>query len=123
MWWATVMMFRRSRTAELIFGSMQMIRKNWTHYRQIYHNHKNTYRNDHALSIALGMVNGHVMDHAAIPWNLASLLPAHRLTQLSPDQYRVEFTHHDQQHWINLRSQDFHAMGKSHLGDIVANNS
>ena len=31
MWWATVMMFRKSRHAELIFDSMQMIKDNWTH--------------------------------------------------------------------------------------------
>lgn len=121
MWWATVMMFRRSKQAELIFDSMQMIRDNWTHYRNLYKNTNATYRNDHALSIALGIVNGHTLDHAGIPWALASLTPEHKLTQLDQDRYRVDFVNTENKpRWIELR-QDFHAMGKQQLGAIVAN--
>jgi hypothetical protein len=120
MWWATVMMFRRSRHAELIFDSMQMIRDNWTHYRNLYKNTNATYRNDHALSIALGIVNGHTVNHPGIPWALASLIPGYRLTQLDQDSYRVDFVNtENKSRWIELR-QDFHAMGKQQLGEIVA---
>jgi hypothetical protein len=123
MWWATVMVFNKSKLAELIFDAMTMIRDNWTHYRNIYKNSVATYRNDHALSIALGIVNGHTLDHASIPWRLASLTPEHGLTQLDQDRYRVDFVNTEcQARWIELR-QDFHAMGKRQLGDIVANNS
>jgi hypothetical protein len=123
MWWATVIMFRRSKQAELIFNSMQMIRDNWTHYRNLYKNTNATYRNDHALSIALGMVNGHTLNHPGIPWNLASLTPEHCLAQLDQDCYRVDFVNtENRSRWIELR-QDFHAMGKQQLGAIVASNS
>lgn len=122
MWWATVMMFRRGEHAQLIFEAMQVIHSNWTHYRNIYKNSKSTYRNDHALSIALGMVNGHTLNYPSIPWGLASLTPNHQLTQLGVDHYRVEFLTPEQKpKWIELRGQDFHAMGKQQLGDIVAN--
>jgi hypothetical protein len=121
MWWATVMMFRRSQQAELIFDSMQMIKDNWTHYRNLYKNTTATYRNDHALSIALGIVNGHTLEHNSIPWSLASLTPEHKLKQLSQDCYRVDFVNTENKpRWIELR-QDFHAMGKQQLGEIVAN--
>jgi hypothetical protein len=123
MWWATVMVFNKCHQAELIFNAMAMIRNNWTHYRNIYKNSVATYRNDHALTIALGIVNGHTLDHADIPWRLASLTPEHRLTQLDQDRYRVDFVNTEcQARWIELR-QDFHAMGKRQLGDIVASNS
>ena len=123
MWWATVMVFNRSQTAELIFNTMAMIRDNWNHYRNIYKNTVPTYRNDHALSIALLMVNGHTLDHADIPWQLASLTPEHQLSQLSQDRYRVDFVNTEgKRRWIELR-QDFHAMGKQQLGEIVASNS
>lgn len=123
MWWATVMMFRKSKQAELIFDSMQMIRDNWTHYRNLYKNTTTTYRNDHALSIALGIVNGHTLNHVGIPWALASLTPEHRLTQLNQDRYRVDFVDtENRSRWIELR-QDFHAMGKQQLGEIVVNYS
>jgi hypothetical protein len=123
MWWATVMVFNKSKSAELIFDAMAMIRDNWTHYRNIYKNSVATYRNDHALSIALGIVNGHILNHDSIPWHLASLTPEHGLTQLDQDRYRVDFVNPEgQSRWIELR-QDFHAMGKRQLGDIVASNS
>jgi hypothetical protein len=121
MWWATVMMFRKSKHAELIFDSMQMIRDNWNHYRALYKNSKPTYRNDHALAIALGVVNGHTLNHSGIPWGLASLTPEHKLTQMDKDSYRVDFINTENKaRWITL-SQDFHAMGKQQLGAIVAN--
>ena len=124
MWWATVMMFRRSQETELIFNMMQMIRDNWTHYRNLYGNTVETYRNDHALSIALNTVNGHQQNIPGIPWKLASLVPDHALSQLAQDEYRVEFTSSEnRRRWISLKNFDFHAMGKKHLGEIVASNS
>jgi hypothetical protein len=123
MWWATVMVFNKSKQAELIFNTMAMIRDNWNHFRNIYKVSKLTYRNDHALSIALLVVNGHTLDHAGIPWRLASLTPDHGLTQLDQDRYRVDFVNTEgKARCIELR-QDFHAMGKQQLGDIVASDS
>jgi len=120
--WATVMLFRRSRTADLIFQSMQMIRQHWQHYLDLYGIAKRTYRNDMALSIAMNIVDGHTLTQPTIPWPLISLDAVHPLTQLSPDSYRVDFVTPDNKHkWIVLEYQDFHAMGKQHLGDIVAN--
>lgn len=121
MYWATVMMFRRSRHAEMIFASMKMIRDNWTHYRNIYQVRKTTYRNDHALSIAMLICDGHCIDHASIPWSLATLTPEHRLTEIETDRYRVDFVNpQNQLRWIEL-NQDFHAMGKKQLEAIIAN--
>jgi len=120
--WATVMMFRRSHHAELIFDAMNMIRCNWQHYCRLYASTKTTYRNDHALSIALGIVNGHTTRHDSIPWPLASLTPEHELQQIDVDSYRVNFVNSEQKpRWITMHNQDFHAMGKQQLGAIVAN--
>ena len=124
MWWATVMMFYKSKQAELIFYSMNMVRNNWQHYRRIYHNNQTTYRNDHALSIALNLVHGHCRPRASIPWSLASLTTEHKLTQIDQDCYNVEFvTPEGKPRWTRIRNQDFHAMGKQQLGEIVANYS
>jgi hypothetical protein len=89
----------------------------------LYANPRSTYRNDHALSIALNIENGHTLKTSDIPWNLASLTPEHQLTQIDADCYRVDFGTTDKKpRWIELTT-DFHAMGKQQLGDIVANNS
>jgi hypothetical protein len=119
MWWATVMMFRRSKEAELIFDSMSMIKNNWQHYKDLYNTVHPTYRNDFALSIALNIVNGHTIAHKSIPWGLASLTPEHKLSQIGEDKFRVDFLTPDRKPRYITLCQDFHAMGKKHLGDII----
>jgi hypothetical protein len=102
---------------------MSMIKNNWQHYRSLYGIARPTYRNDFALSIAMNIVDGHTLSTPNIPWQLASLTPEHRLTQVDADTYRVEYVTPDKKsRWITV-NHDFHAMGKSHLGAIVANNS
>jgi hypothetical protein len=123
MWWATVMMFRRSDHARLIFDAMRMVRDNWSHYRQLYKIPQATYRNDHALSIALLICDGHSIDHAAIPWSLATVLPEVKLDRTTPDRYRAEFVNTENQlRWIDI-TQDFHAMGKTQLEAMVASST
>ena len=124
MTWATVICFRKGKTAKLIFDAMQMIRDNWDHYRQLYYISENTFRNDYALSIAMNIVDGHTLSMPPIPWSLVSLTSQARLTQLDPDTYRIDYENSDTEgkpKWIVLKQQDFHAMGKKTLGDIVAN--
>jgi hypothetical protein len=123
MWWATVMLFRKGPVAKYIFDCMEMIRNNWDHYMHLYGIGKSTYRNDFALSIALNIVNGHGLGHDSIPWSLATVTHNRHLCRLTDDLYRVDFHTADQRpKWITV-SGDFHAMGKKHLGDIVAQSS
>lgn len=121
--WATVVCFRKSRTAELIFDAMTMIRDHWNHYLQIYQIDEQTYRNDFALSIAMNIVNGHHLSMSYIPWSLATVTPETKLLQVDQDTYRIEYRNlEDKPRWINIQ-QDFHAMCKRDLGDIIAASS
>jgi hypothetical protein len=120
MTWATVMMFRKSTHARLIFDCMQMIQANWRHYKDLYRIASSTYRNDHALSIALNIVNGQTLEYTSIPWDLASVTPEHTVTRTSKDCYRIDYVDRDKRpRWTTIRNQDFHAMGKQHLEKII----
>jgi hypothetical protein len=121
MWWATVMMFRKSPTAEHIFDCMKMIKENWMHYKNLYHMHGGNFRNDYALSIALGIVSGHTLNVNNIPWSLASIIAGNNLKQLGPDHFQIEYHDQDKLKTIDWKNMDFHAMCKKQLGDIVAN--
>ena len=119
MYWATVMMFRKSNTAQYIFEAMQMIRQHWTHYRDLYHISEHTYRNDFALSIALAIVSGQTLKVDAIPWSMASVLPEHHLT-CQEDFWTIEYKNEQgKSRTVSVVGQDFHAMGKQDLGAIV----
>jgi hypothetical protein len=120
MWWATVMLFRRSVAAEYIFDSMEMIKQNWQHYRDLYGINNKTYRNDFALSIALGIISGHTLRVDSIPWNLASVLPEHTVIKLEKDYYQIDWTTaagHRQ--YLGFAGTDMHVMGKHSLEKIV----
>jgi hypothetical protein len=96
-----------------------MIRENWAHYRDLYHIAQPTYRNDYALSIALGIVSGHTLKVDAIPWGMPSVVPESKLTFDNPF-WNIEYE--DAQGKLKTVSyvgQDFHAMGKRDLGAIV----
>lgn len=121
MWWATVMMFRRGNISQFIFDSMQMVRNNWQHYRDLYGIHQSNYRNDYALSIALGLVAGAEQSVHAISSSMVNVIPELRLTWVEQDHYEVEYINADGQlKNMSWRGMDFHAMGKQHLEVIVA---
>jgi hypothetical protein len=120
MWWATVMLFRRSNTAQYIFDSMTMIKQNWQHYRDLYSIGNGTYRNDFALSIALGIVSGHTLCVDSIPWHLASTLPEHTVSLLDRDYYQIDWqTSNGHRQYLGLAGTDMHVMGKLSLEKIV----
>lgn len=120
MWWATVMMFRRSNTAQYIFDCMNMVKENWQHYRELYGISKTTYRNDFALSIALGIVSGHTGVVDEIPGPLLSISPDITLLKSDPGYslYYVDQT--GQRKFTTFQGMDFHAMGKLHLENLIA---
>jgi len=121
MYWATVMMFRRSNHAAYVFDCMQMIRYNWTHYRELYGIDRATYRNDFALSIALGIVAGHTSTTSTIPWSLISVLPDQEIEQIAQDHYQVKYQ--DSQgrpRHYGLNGIDLHVMGKQSLEALIA---
>lgn len=123
MWWATVMLFRRSREAELVFDAMQMIKNNWKHYRALYQIDQTNYRNDFALSIALMLINGHTTNVNSIPGSMISVMPDHTLVCNDIDKYSIKyFDTLKKEKIVNLNGVDFHAMGKRDLGDIIETN-
>jgi hypothetical protein len=102
---------------------MQMIRDNWEHYRALYGIDNKTYRNDFALSIALGIVSGHTGRVDEIPWPLLTVMPDTVLTKIAhrTDEYCIAYRDSDNQpKYTQWHTTDFHAMGKSHLENIIA---
>jgi hypothetical protein len=100
---------------------MQMIRHNWLHYRELYGIDRATYRNDFALSIALGIVAGHTPTMDTIPWPLISVLPDQEIEQIAQDHYQVKYQ--DSQgrpRHYSLNGVDIHVMGKQSLEALIA---
>ena len=86
MYWATVIFFRKSLKAELIFGLVEHIKEHWDYYKYVYNFPGALFRNDFAFSIAIHMVNGFMEDEQMIK----SLPNAEILTAIDKDQF-IEF--------------------------------
>lgn len=123
MWWATVMLFRKSNTAAYIFDCMNMIRQNWKHYIDLYGIQSPMYRNDFALSIALGIVSGHTLNVDTFGIPMPTVLPTQRLKQTDadtwPDMWYFEWEDCGRNRSSMIAGLDFHAMCKRDLGEIV----
>lgn len=121
MWWATMMMFRRGSVSQYIFDSMQMIRANWFHYRDLYGIHQSNYRNDYALSMALGLVAGAEQSVHNVYCPMVNVMPVHGLTCVEQDHYQVEYCNTEGKLMtMSWQGMDFHAMCKKDLEVIVA---
>lgn len=119
--WATVLRFRKSTTAKMIFDMVRMIRDQWHHYRNIYRISEKRFRNDYAFAIASNTVYGHQGRWPSVPWKLATVEDVHTLSAIADDRFRVDFVdRHGIRRYVEMSNIDFHAMGKHNLGEVIA---
>ncbi len=57
-YWATCVFFTKTQKNKQFFELLQHIQENYQHYRQVYQIQTPVYRNDHAFSIAIHIMNG-----------------------------------------------------------------
>lgn len=57
-YWATAFYFRKSETTKIFFDLLKHINENYEHYLKVYQIPARLYRNDHAFSIAIHILNG-----------------------------------------------------------------
>jgi len=58
-YWATCVFFRKTIENKIFFDLLQHIQENWRHYNSIFQINRSVYRNDHAFSIAIHIMNGY----------------------------------------------------------------
>lgn len=58
-YWATCVYFVKTPANEIFFNLLQHIHENWSFYNRTYQLNRRVFRNDHAFSIAIHIMNGH----------------------------------------------------------------
>lgn len=122
-YWATVLYFRRDRLSQDFFEMMDMIRKNYKHYSDLYRFNPSPFRNDFAASISLTAVYGHDPDSIPeIPWRMANVFSDVEITPVSDDTFDFYYTMGlDKKHRrTRISGQDFHFMNKIALQKLYA---
>jgi hypothetical protein len=96
-YWATAFWFRKTHETKIFFDLIDHIRENWDYYRLVYQFSSHMYRNDHAFSIALHIING----YTGVEW--AGKMPGRMLYTLDRD---VLVSMNDREFRVLLEKQD-----------------
>ena len=119
--WATVIMFKKTSRVKQLFETMQMIQHNYEHYANIHSFMTYPYRNDYALTMALRIINGHIIPKEdIIPWNLMHVGKNTSVHRNTDDEFNTEYTvEFDQwnkgkirKEYMLIKDFDFHILNK-----------
>jgi len=110
--WATVVLFRKTPKSRLFFNLVKRIQQNYGYYKVLYNMRDQSYRNDHAFSIANIILNGYSIDkHTSIPWPMLTVKDD--IKSLSIKNNLLVIRTHEQA--IVTIQQDLHIMDKEYL--------
>ena len=124
MWWATVMVFRKTPFTMDVFDAWRMVEQNYKHYSQLFQFQQKPFRNDYALSLALLLCNGNTHPaQCAIPWPLVNV-PDSCSIDLCNNVWTVGYDIYEnielKPKQIKVQKQDLHIMGKRNLEKLCA---
>jgi hypothetical protein len=126
--WATVIAFRKTNRAKQIFECLEMVQKNYEHYGNIHSFIGGVYRNDYALTLALRIANGHLMQaEDIIPWNLTHIGKNTSIYANSTDEFNTEYTvmfdnwqrAKIRKEYMTIKDMDFHVMQKDNFLELI----
>jgi hypothetical protein len=110
--WATVILFRKSPRAQMLFSLVGRIQRNYNYYRALYNIQARNYRNDYAFAIANNILNGYNLNiDQSIPWSMFTVDKKIKQIQLTNTQVRIY--HEDTA--VVTPYQNIHVMDKEYL--------
>ena len=126
--WATVIIFKKTHRVKQIFECLKMVQDNFDHYANLHHFLSFSYRNDYALTLALRIVNGHLIPNTdIIPWNLLHVGKNTSIYANNDDELNTEFTMcfdnwkngKLKKEYITVKDSDFHVMNKDNFMELI----
>jgi hypothetical protein len=120
--WATVLRFKKTRRAEQIFCTMEMVQNNYEHYANIYRFMPYMYRNDYALTIALKTANGHLSNpQDYFWWRLLHCSDKIKVYRDSDTKYTLRSVDQvtNKNWWMTIKDVDFHMLDKDNFLEIM----
>lgn len=125
-YWATAVFFRKTELNKRFFELLKHIQENWIHYKQVYQIEGNTYRNDHAFSIAIHIINGFQKGNFAksMPGKLIYTTDKDILEKLNEDEFTFLLEKKNRKGEYTLakaKNQSIHIMNKFSLDRALKN--
>jgi len=118
--WATVFYFNRDTYNQSIFDIVKTIKNHYSHFADIYKFPLRPFRNDFAFSIALSLVDGHIVGPKhTILWPLATTSTDVTVT-VDNDVINLLYKKNNKQMKSQVRGLDIHVMHKKSMENISA---
>lgn len=116
--WATVILFRKTARAGMLFDLVGRIQRNYHYYSRLYHMRDRNFRNDYAFTIADNILNGYQPREHGIPWSMLTF--ADVVTSITENNDLLTVKEHEKGYVIPR--QNIHVMDKGYLlSDDFAN--
>jgi hypothetical protein len=123
-YWATVFFFRKGQNTKIFFDLIDHIREEWTYYKLLYRFNSTVFRNDHAFSIAIHIMNGYSNGDWAkkLPGELYYTIDKDILLEMSntdfkflieKEKFRGEYS------VLKTKGINIHIMNKFSIGRLV----
>jgi hypothetical protein len=122
-YWATVVFFKKSNESKIFFELLKHIQDNWTHYRRVYQITTTVFRNDHAFSIAIHIMNNFSRGNFAklLPGSLFYTTDRDILVDIKDDEFvlLIEEKKSGQYLPAKIKGQNLHVMNKFSLNEFI----
>ena len=116
--WATVILFRKTSRAGMLFDLVGRIQRNYHYYSRLYHMRDRNFRNDYAFTIADNILNGYQPGEQGIPWPMLTF--ADVVTSITEKDNLLTVKEREKGYVIPC--QNIHVMDKEYLlSDNFAN--
>lgn len=110
--WATLVLFRKSERARLLFNLVGRIQRNYGYYRSLYNIREGNYRNDYAFAIANIILNGYsINEDQGIPWSMYTIEKSIDKIMLTDTQVQIYYNNTA----TVVPYQNIHVMDKAYL--------
>jgi len=116
--WATVILFRKTSRAGMLFDLVGRIQRNYHYYSRLYHMRDRNFRNDYAFTIADNILNGYQPGEQGIPWSMLTFADVVTSITEKDDLLTIKET----EKGYVIPRQNIHVMDKGYLlSDNFAN--
>lgn len=123
-YWATCVFFRKTEENKIFFNLVSHIKDYYSHYRNLYKLNTNVFRNDHAFSIAIHIMNGYTENSFAgkMPGTMYYITDRDLLLEMHDDNFLMLVQkENDSNQYVPVRvkGSNVHIMNKYSLNRII----
>jgi hypothetical protein len=108
--WATVVVFKKTAKAKLLFDLVGRVQRNYGYYKKLYNLISYNFRNDYAFAIADNIVNGYTAS-LGIPWSMLTLEDTINKIEISDNKLIIR----EKESAQVIPKQSIHIMDKDYL--------